>query len=107
MHLLEKSRALSDQYFKRYEFFNLFLFFHIFRIFLRAISFIDLNFGPYVTTKMSSAESRLREMEGGRERDRGRRGGRDGGREREKEGELERDRGREGGRGRARGKERE
>ena len=26
LHLLEKSRALSDQYFRRYEFFNLFLF---------------------------------------------------------------------------------
>ena len=67
LHLLEKSRALWDQYFRRYEFFNLFLFFHIFRIFLRDRYFSSISiFGVtyYVTTEMSSAEGRGRE--GGR-----------------------------------------
>ena len=98
LHLLEKSRALWDQYFRRYEFFNLFLFFsHFPRIFQRSIFFIDLNFGPYVTTKMSLAEGRGREMEGGRWREGGK-----GGREREG-GRWGRREGGERGRGRERG----
>ena len=82
LHLLEKSRALSDQNLRRYEFFNFFFFSNFPHISQKSIFFIDLNFGPYLTTKMRSAEGRGREMEG------------DG----EKEGEGGREMGRKSGR---------
>ena len=63
LHLPEKIRALSDQYFRRFEFFNLFFspYPHISQ---KSIFFININFGPYVTTEMSSAEGGGREEEG-------------------------------------------
>ena len=79
LHLLEKSRALWDRYFRRYELFNLFLFFHIFsKIFI----FHQSQFWAVSNNKNEFSKGQReggggREGEGGQEKDG--RSGREGG----------------------------